>query len=83
MNTSWFFVFVGLVMVVIGLFMFINRDRASKSITDAQRAVFPFLAKILANKTKSTGVVMASVFGMVLGIVMSVLSLVSVFIGSK
>ena len=79
MGLNWIPLALGAVAVVFGVFMLVNRDRASKSITNAQRAVFPFLARTLSKKTDSNGVAAASVAAMVIGALLIVLSVVSVF----
>ena len=75
---NWIPLVVGLVLIVSGVVIFVNRVRASASITEMQGAVFPFLRAMLAKKKKPTGLVVASAGWMVLGLLMVVLSLTSI-----
>jgi uncharacterized membrane protein len=75
---NWIPLAVGLVLIVSGVVILVNRARASASITEVQGVVFPFLRAMLAKKKKPTGLVVASAGWMVLGLLMVVLSLTSI-----
>lgn len=78
MALNWIPLGLGFVLITSGIILFRNRVRASRRITEVREAVFPFLKPLLAKKKKPTGLAIAGVGWVALGILMVVLSLVSI-----
>jgi hypothetical protein len=78
MASSWIPLGLGLVLIASGIILFRNRARASRSITEVQGAVFPFLKPLLAKKKKPTGLAVVGVGWIAFGAVMVVVSAVSI-----
>jgi energy-converting hydrogenase Eha subunit C len=78
MGMNWIPLVAGIVAIISGITIFMRRHRVSRSITNAQRGVFPFLSVILDRKKKPTGVAAASIFWVVFGALVVVISLVAI-----
>jgi hypothetical protein len=78
MGMNWIPLVAGIVVIISGITIFMHRHRVSRSITSAQRGVFPFLSGILDKKKKPTGVAAASIFWVVFGALVVIVSLVTI-----